>query len=602
MKQRKFINSTKRSFVVIGIITFLFAALFFRLGFLMIVRKNFLVAKAESQSSYQQTIMPKRGSILDTNGQQLAVSGDVYKLSLDLLEVHNYADTKSRKTGDKPQEIVKDIADKFADILGKDKKEVEEFMEKTNDQGVYPRGLPLARKIEKSQIDKIKELRDKNSYNFVIIENDTNRYYPNNNFLAQVLGGVDLDGKGLFGLEQYYNKDLTGVPGVSISQVDRKSRDLPYSNQIYTQPVNGKDLTTSIDSRIQYICEKIAEKTMESTKAKGVNILVTDPKTGEILAMVNKPDFNPNDPKKGITDNNALFELWRNKAVNDVYEPGSTFKLVTMSAALEENLTYRDDQFYDKGYVIVDGVRINCWKDGGHGAENLVDLLKNSCNPGFIELGKRLGKEKMNSYIEKFGFGKQTGIDFPGEAAGIVKSTSTMSNVDLATISFGQTDAASMVQLIGAINAVFNNGVYTTPHFMKNLSQVDADGNRKVVATYEEKNSRQVISQKTANTVAGFLEETVSKGSGKLAYIEGYGVAGKTGTAQKANIGGKGYGKDVVASFIGGAPYNNPKISLLVTIDSPEGIEHMGGEIAAPVAHDLFDQIFRAIGYDPTKK
>jgi stage V sporulation protein D (sporulation-specific penicillin-binding protein) len=208
----------------------------------------------------------------------------------------------------------------------------------------------------------------------------------------------------------------------------------------------------------------------------------------------------------------------------------------------------------------------------------------------------------MNEYISKFGFGKQTGIDFSGETTGIVKSTEKMSNIDLATISFGQTDAASMVQLIGAINAIFNNGVYTTPHFLKNLSEVDANGSRKVVFNYEEKNSRQVISQKTANTMAGFLEETVSKGSGKLAYIDGYGVAGKTGTAEKPNPDKKGYEDKQIASFIGGAPYNDPKISLLITIDEPQGPEHMGGEVAAPVARDLFQQIFNAIGFNPTKK
>lgn len=602
MKQRKIINNTKRSFVVIGIITFLFAALFFRLGFLMIVRKNFLVAKAEAQSSYQQTIMPKRGSILDTNGQQLAVSGDVYKLSFDLLEVHNYADTKSKKTGDKPNQIIKDIADKFADILGKDKKEVEDFMEKENDQGVYPRGLPLARKIEKNEIDKIKELRDKEKYNFLIIENDTNRYYPNNSFLAQVLGGVDLDGKGLFGLEQYYNKDLTGVPGISISQVDRKSRDLPYSNQIYTQPVNGKDLTTTINSRIQYACEEIAKKTIESTKAESVRIIVTNPRNGEILAMVSKPDFNPNDPSKGVKDSKQFSEITRNGVVSDAFEPGSTFKLVTMSAALQEGKVTKDYQFFDPGYALVNGQRVNCWKLEGHGAENLVDLLKNSCNPGFIDLGKRVGKEKMNEYISNFGFGKLSGIDFPGETPGIVKPTDKISPLDLATISFGQTDAASMVQLIGAINTVFNDGVYTTPHFMKNLSEVDADGNRKVVSTYEEKNSRQVLSKNIANQVAGFLQDTVSTGSGKLAYVEGYGVGGKTGTAQKPKKDGKGYDDNkFIASFIGGAPYNDPKVSLLITIDSPQG-EHMGGEVAAPVAHDLFQEIFKIMNIQPTVK
>ncbi|WP_160678872.1 penicillin-binding transpeptidase domain-containing protein [Clostridium sp. C8-1-8] len=602
MKQKNTIDNTRRPFVVIGIITIMFFVLFFRMGYLMIVKKSFLVAKAESQTSYQQTIAPKRGSILDTNGDLLATSGDVYKVSLDLEEVHKYALAKGGKDTEKVKETLDDISGNFAQILGKDKDEVRKFLEQTNKEGAYLRGIPLARKVEKDKVDKIKKLRDVKRYNFVLIENDTNRYYPNNNFLAQVLGGVDLDGKGVYGLEQYYNKDLTGVPGISITEVDRKAQMLPYSDQVYTQPINGKDLTTTIDSRIQYVAEKIAEKAMTDNKAKSVRIIVTNPKTGEILAMVNKPDFNPNEPNKGIKDSKQFDQITRNGVVSDAFEPGSTFKIVTMSAALEEGKTFRDDQFFDPGYAIVDGHRIDCWKHDGHGAENLVDILKNSCNPGFIELGKRLGKAKMNEYISKFGFGKQTGIDFSGETTGIVKSTEKMSNIDLATISFGQTDAASMVQLIGAINTIFNNGVYTTPHFLKNLSEVDANGSRKVVSNYEEKNSRQVISQKTANTMAGFLEETVSKGSGKLAYIDGYGVAGKTGTAEKPNPNKKGYEDKQIASFIGGAPYNDPKISLLITIDEPQGPEHMGGEVAAPVARDLFQQIFNAIGFDPTKK
>lgn len=593
MKRKRRIRSNNRLGIVIGILTCLFIILFGQLFRIMVVNKSFLVSQGEEQSTKELMVMPKRGSILDRNGNELAVSADVYKVRLDLQNLNEYS-VRYNKSKDT-------IANEISSILDLDTDNVRKSMEKKNSVGEYLRDLDLARKVEKQKIDKLRKLREKNKYYFMVIENDTNRYYPNNNFLAHALGAVDSDGSGLLGLEKYYDKDLAGVPGMKITEVDRSSQDLPYTDPIYTKPINGKDITLTIDANIQFIAEKAAQKAMEDTKAKGVRVIITNPKNGEILAMVNKPDFDPNDPRKGVKDSDELQELWRNRVVNDVFEPGSTFKIVTTSAALEEGLTNKDDQFYDKGYIIVDGVRINCWKPGGHGQENLVDILRNSCNPGFIELGKRLGKEKMNKYISEFGFGKPAGIDLPGEAAGIIKPTNKMSNVDLATISFGQADAASMVQLIAALNSVMNNGVYTTPHLMKSMSSVDEDGNNNLVQTYQDKNIKQVISKKTANEMAGYLEKVVSTGSAKAAYIEGYGIAGKTGTAEKANIGGKGYSQGkYISSFIGAAPYNDPKISLMIVIDEPKG-EYFGGDIAAPVAKSLFEQIFKEMSFEPVK-
>ncbi|GIM30062.1 stage V sporulation protein D [Clostridium polyendosporum] len=593
MKRKKGVHKNKRLGIVIAILTSVFIILFAQLFRIMIINRSFLVSQGEEQSTKELMVMPKRGSILDRNGNELAVSADVYKVRLDLQNLDEYS-IKYKKSKDI-------IADEISNALNLDVDNVRKSMEKKNAVGGYLRDLELARKIKKEVIDKVKQLRSDKQYYFMVIENDTNRYYPNNNFLAHALGAVDSDGSGLLGLEKYYDKDLTGVPGIKISEVDRISQELPYDDPISTQPINGKNITLTIDASIQFIAEKAAEKAMEDTKAKGVSIIVTDPKSGEILSMVNKPDFNPNDPRKGVKTSDELHQLWRNWAVNDAVEPGSTFKIVTTAAALEEELTYKDDQFYDKGYIIIDGVAINCWKPGGHGQENLVDILKNSCNPGFIELGKRLGKEKLNEYINKFGFGNPVGIDLPGETSGIIKPTNKMSNVDLATISFGQADAASMVQLIAALNTVMNNGVYTTPHLMKSMSSVGQDGNSNVVQTYQDKNVRQVISEKTANELAGYLEQVVSTGSAKAAYIEGYGIAGKTGTAEKANIGGKGYSEGkYVASFVGAAPYDDPKVSLLIAIDEPKG-QYFGGDIAAPVAKDLFEQIFKEMSFKPVK-
>lgn len=591
MKKNKKRSFNKRLKISLVLLTTVFLLLIGQLTRIMVIQSQFLSTKAESQSTSQQKVMPKRGVVYDRNGRELAVSADVYRVSLDIKALDDYCEKYNKSKTD--------IASKISEILQIEPKTMNEIVERKDSKGDYLRGISIARKVEKPKIDKLKELRTKEKYNFMIIDNDPLRYYPNNNFLAHVLGTVNIDGEGLFGVEKYYDKELAGIPGIRISEVDRNSIDLPYDEAVYTEPVNGKNLILTIDENIQYIAEKVAQKALEDNKAKGVSIVVTNPKNGEILAMVNKPDFNPNDPRKGITNNDELQQLWRNKAVNDIYEPGSTFKIITTVAALSEQLTHENDQFYCKGYTIVNGVRINCWKPEGHGAENLVDILKNSCNPGFIELSKRLGAEKLNKYIYDFGFGKPVGIDLPGEAAGIIKPADKVSPLDLATIAFGQSDAATVVQLLAAFNAVMNNGIYTTPHIMKEISSVDKEGNAQGVSKYEEKNSRQVIDKSIANQVAAYLEKVVATSYKDTAYIKDFGIAGKTGTAEKANSGGKGYsaGK-FISSFVGAAPYNDPQISLIVAIDEPQG-EHFGGVIATPVAKELFQQIFNKMAIKP---
>ncbi len=590
----KSVTAKKLKILLLGL-TITFIALGARLFKIMILQSNDLKVKAYSQQINEKKIMPKRGSIYDRNGNKLAVSADVYKVSLDLDTLSKYV-VKYKKNS-------KDIAYNLATSLNMNPEEVEKNLDKKDSKGNPLRSISLARKIEKANVDKLREIIKKESYNFVIIENDTLRYYPNNNFLAHVLGSVDIDGNGLFGIESYYDKELKGIPGMKIGEVDKNSHDLPYYDVVYTDPISGKDLTTTIDEKIQYIIENVAQKAMEENKAKGVTIIAMDPKSGEVLGMVNKPDFNPNEPRKGIKDNDTLQKLWRNKAVNDVFEPGSTFKIVTTAAAIEEKLTNANDGFYCKGYTVVSGVKINCWKPEGHKQETLVDILKNSCNPGFIELGSRLGQEKLNKYIYSFGFGKPTGIDLPGEAAGIIRPADKMTKLDLATISFGQSDAATAVQILSALNAVMNDGIYTTPHIMKEISGKDKDGNKLSVKKYEDKNTRQVISKKTANELSGYLEQVVSKGSGKHAYIEGYGIAGKTGTAEKVNSKTGKYDKGkYVSSFVGAAPYNDPQVSIFVAIDEPSKEDYFGGLVAGPVAKDIFQQIFNYMNIKPNIK
>lgn len=581
----------KSTFIIFSLVFLLLSIQLFRR---MVLQGEFLGNKAEQQFLNEAKISPKRGSILDRNGRELAVSADVYKVNLDLLAMQEYCVRYN--------ETKEQVSEEISGALGMDNDKVLSMLDKTDNNGRLLRGMTLERKIEKDKIDKLKEVRKTKKYNFMIIENDSTRLYPNNNFLAHALGIVDLEGEGVFGLEKYYDKELMGVAGIRIAELDKNASELPYEDVVYTEAINGKDVILSVDESIQYIAQTVADKALKDTKAKGVTIIVTNPKNGEVLAMVNKPDFNLNDPRMGIVDNEKLQQLWRNKAVNDVFEPGSTFKITTISAALEEKVTFLNDDFYCKGFTVVNGTKVNCWKPEGHGSEKLIDILENSCNPGFMELGRRLGQERLNKYIYDFGFGKPAGIDLTGEAAGIIKPTDQMTALDLATISFGQTDAASPIQILAALNTIMNDGVYSTPHLMKEVVGVDKNGGTSVSKPYEEKNQRQVISKDTANTVAKMLEETVSKGSGKQAYVEGLGIAGKTGTAQKANIGGKGYveGK-FISSFIGAAPYDNPKVSVFVSIDEPEG-EHFGGIIASPVAKELFQQIFNQMGINPLKE
>ncbi|MBU3196870.1 penicillin-binding transpeptidase domain-containing protein [Clostridium algidicarnis] len=581
----------KATFIIFLIVFLLLSIQLFRR---MVLQGEFLGNKAEQQFLNEAKISPKRGSILDRNGRELAVSADVYKVNLDLLAMQEYCVRYN--------ETKEQVSEEISGALGMDNDKVLSMLDKTDNNGRLLRGMTLERKIEKDKIDKLKEVRKAKKYNFMIIENDSTRLYPNNNFLAHALGIVDLEGEGVFGLEKYYDKELMGVAGIRIAELDKNASELPYEDVVYTEAINGKDVILSVDESIQYIAQTVADKALKDTKAKGVTIIVTNPKNGEVLAMVNKPDFDLNNPRMGIVDNEKLQQLWRNKAVNDVFEPGSTFKITTISAALEEKVTSLNDDFYCKGFTVVNGTKVNCWKPEGHGSEKLIDILENSCNPGFMELGRRLGQERLNKYIYDFGFGKPAGIDLTGEAAGIIKPTDQMTDLDLAIISFGQTDAASPIQILAALNTIMNGGVYSTPHLMKEVVGVDKNGGTSVSKPYEEKNQRQVISKDTANTVAKMLEETVSKGSGKQAYVEGLGIAGKTGTAQKANIGGKGYveGK-FISSFIGAAPYDNPKVSVFVSIDEPEG-EHFGGIIASPVAKELFQQIFNQMGINPLKE
>ncbi|MDZ5018723.1 stage V sporulation protein D [Clostridium perfringens] len=570
-------------------IVILFLALSGRLLYISIFRSKDYKAMAEEQWTNEIQIDARRGRILDRNNRELAVTANVFRVDLDLITLRKYIDKKDTDNIE--------IAKLLAEALEMDEEKVLSRIELTYPSGNPANSATLIRRIEKEKADKVKEL----DINGVIVSEDTKRYYPNGDFLSHTLGTTNADGEGLSGLELYYNEELMGIPGVRVSEVSGNSTSNPYSETSFTPPVDGKDMTLTIDENIQYFVEKVAEDALNKHNADSVSIAVMNPNNGEILGMVNKPGFNPNNPYegsesfKGKDESAKLQNMWRNTIVSDSFEPGSIFKIITSIAAIEENIAGKDEVYYCDGSLNVAGKNIKCWKSGGHGVQNFNQTLENSCNVAFMEMGAKLGAEKLNEYIKLFGFGTQSGIDLPGEATGIVKNVEDISAVDLATISFGHTNTMNGIQFMTALNAVANGGDLIQPHIMKELSHKDDNGTKIIDEVFVPKIQENIVDEKSTMRVKEALESTVSNGSSKDAGIEGIKVAGKTGTAEKVDPETGTYGAGYIASFAGFAPYDNPQVSLIVIIDNPKNGEHFGGIVAAPFAGELFNNIFNYI-------
>ncbi len=570
----------RRMLGVFCILLLLFFGLVGRLSYLTIVKSYEYKSIAENQWTSDVKIEARRGKILDRYGHELAVSANVYRVDLDMNTL--------RKTQEKNNLTDEDVAVKLSGALNMEKDEVLKILHKKLPSGLPIGSATLKRRIEKEDADKARDLK----INGVIVSPDTKRYYPNNNFLAHVLGHTRSDGEGLTGVELTYNKYLAGIPGVKISETDNKSQDLPYTISEYTRPVPGKDVVLTIDDMIQHFCEKSAEQALKDNKAKAVTIIAMNPKNGEILAMANKPDYNPNSPWVEGKTFNELQKDWRNRAVSDTFEPGSIFKVITATAAMEEKVI--DEETYQitcNGSTTIGNRTIHCWKRTGHGTESFVDILKNSCNVGFMDLGRKLGAEKLNKYIQRFGFGKKTNIDLPGEASGIIKKTENISETDLATISFGQTNTLTGIQYITALNAIANGGTWIKPHVMKEIVHYDDNGQKIVDEKFDDYEKKQVADKEVVDRLRGYLEKVVSEGGGSKAFVEGYNIAGKTGTAQKVIDGRYASGK-YIASFGGMAPAEDPKITIFISIDEPDPSNYYAGQIAAPVAKQVFTDIF----------
>ena len=554
----------RRISVFIGIFMICFVVLIAQLFRWQIVQAEDLQRRALGQWTSTTVVSASRGSIYDKNGELLAVSG----LSKSLIV--------------KPSVISKEgtaneVADSLSAILGADREAVYSKVVKTNYAEVT-----VKRHLSDEEIKAVEAL----PYKGVVLIDDKKRYYPKGNTLAQVLGSTAVDGTGRDGLELKYDKYLRGLTGKIYSSADVWGSLIPGGEERYIDPTNGLNLRLTVDYNIQKFAESAMKQCFAEQQPKKATCIVMEPDTGNILAMVNLPDYDLNDPPNG--DWETWSQLSRNSAILDVYEPGSTFKVITLAAALQEGKVTLDSTFYDPGYQLVDGQKIKCWRTVPHGSQTLTEAVQNSCNTAFMQMGLMLGTDKLYQYIRAFGFGSETGVDFSADQSGLVLAQKYVRNVDLARISFGQTIAVTPLQLITAFCAAINGGNLMQPRLVEAL--VDDEG--KTVAENAPVVVRNVISQQTSETVREILEAVVSGGSGKNAYIPGYRVGGKTGTAQKYKDGV--VVRDThIASFIGFAPADDPQIAVLVIVDEPDVAIDYGRVVAAPYAKLIMESTLK---------
>ena len=543
-----------------------------RLGKLMLADSGYYAKLAEDLHERERPIKAARGRILDRNGEVLADNHTVCTISV----IHSQITDSER------------VVEVLTKELGLDKETVQKKVGKVSSMEW------IQKNVEKEVGDRIR------SYGLagVKVDEDYRRYYPYGSMASKVLGFTGGDNQGIIGLEVEYESILEGIPGQILALTDARGIELTGVGESRRDPVAGKDLVISLDYNIQQYAEQAARQVMEKKQADSVSILIMNPKNGELYAMTNMPEFDLNEPftllpeYAGITETqDALNQMWRNGCINDTYEPGSTFKIITASAGLEEGVVTLNDTFSCPGYRIVEDRRIRCHKVGGHGAETFLQAAQNSCNPVFIDVGLRLGVDRYFSYFHQFGLSEKTGIDLPGEAATIMHKKENVGQVELATISFGQSFQITPVQLIATVSSLINGGTRVTPHF--GLQARDASG--ALTQIFSCPDGERILSEQTSATLRNVLEQVVDGGSGKNAYIEGYRIGGKTATSETLPRSANRY----ISSFIGFAPADDPQVIVLCVINNPQGL-YYGGLIAAPVVKGIFENILPYLGIEKT--
>ena len=552
----------------------------------MLVRADHYSQMAEELHERERTIKAARGRILDVNGTVIADNRTVCTISVI------YSQVEDR------EEVIRALCD----ILGLSEENVRKKVEKRSSREI------IKTNVDKETGDRIRAL----GLPGVKVDEDYKRYYPWGSLASKVLGFTGGDNQGIIGLEVMYEKYLKGTNGVILTLTDAKGVELKEAAEDRIEPIAGNDLQISLDVNIQKYAQQLAYQVMEQKNAKKVSVIVMNPQDGALLAMVNAPEFDLNDPftpdqnlnSQSLREQAAAQEtvmglqdrlngMWRNTCINDTYEPGSTFKIITAAAGLESGAVTLEDRFSCPGFRVVEDRRIRCHKAGGHGSETFLQGVMNSCNPVFIDVGQRLGVDRYYQYFTQFGLKGKTGIDLPGEAATIMHKKEKMGAVELATVSFGQSFQITPIQLITTAASIVNGGRRVTPHFGLRVSSADGASVKELSYPLGD----QILSPKTSAAMRYVLEQVVAEGSGKKAAVEGFRIGGKTATSEKLPRSMKKY----ISSFLGFAPADDPKVMALITIDEPEGI-YYGGTIAAPVIGDLFENILPYMGISRERK
>ncbi|MCM1027437.1 MAG: penicillin-binding transpeptidase domain-containing protein [Roseburia sp.] len=550
-----------------GVLVFLFG----RLIYLFVWKADHYATQATDLHERERSIKAARGKILDRNGVVLADNKTVCTVSV----IHNQIED----------------ADQVIETLCRELGLSEEYVRKRVEK--YSSMERIKSNVDKEVGDRIRE------YDLagVKVDEDYKRYYPYDDLASKVLGFTGADNQGILGLEVIYEEYLQGTPGKILTMTDAKGIEVEAAGERRLEPESGSDLLISLDRNIQSYATQLAVQTMDTKEADSVSILVMNPQNGEIYAMVNVPEFDLNHPydlPEGTAETiaeeekqNLLNGIWRNGCINDTYEPGSTFKIITASAGLEEGVVTTQSTFHCPGYIIVDDRKIRCHKTAGHGSQDFTHCMMNSCNPALITVGMRLGVDRYYEYFEGFGLKQKTGIDLPGEAGTIMHKKEDMGDVELATVAFGQSFQITPVQLITTVSSLINGGRRITPHFgVKTL-----DGEGKILETFEYPVTEGIVSEETSATMRQILEMVVSEGSGKNGGVEGFRIGGKTATSQTLPRGSGRY----IASFIGFAPAEDPQVIALAIVNNPQGV-YYGGQVAAPVIRQLFENILPYLG------
>lgn len=565
----------KKKIMVVFLCAFLIIiGLIGRLVYLMVFDAEYYQKKAEALHEREREIKAARGEIVDRNGTVLATNKTVCTISV----IHSQITD--------PEQVIAVLSKE----LELDTETVRKRVEKVSS-------------MEKVKTNVEKEVGDRiRNYNLagVKVDEDFKRYYPYDEIASKVLGFTGGDNQGIIGLEVKYEEYLKGTNGTILTVTDARGIELEGVAEDRIEPIAGNTLQISLDYNIQSFCEQAALKAMEEKQADGVSIMMMNPQNGEILAMVNVPEFNLNDPftlntetdLSGVTDEEKqelLNRMWRNRCINDTYEPGSTFKVITSAACLEEGVVHLEDTFSCPGYRIVEDRKIRCHKVGGHGTETFVQGIQNSCNPVFMDIGLRLGSDKFYDYFEQFGLFSLTNVDLPGEAGTIMHKREDIGLVELATMTFGQSFQITPIQLLTTISSIVNGGNRITPH----LGMAVLDSGGETLETFEYEVKKGIVSDETSRTMRMLLESVVSEGSGKNAYLEGYQIGGKTATSQTLPRSANKY----ISSFVGFVPADDPQVIGMVIIDNPQGV-YYGGTIAAPVMRSIYDNVLPYLGIE----